>query len=140
MSTYNIIDEPQVKPQAHLIINPIIIFFAAVFVPLFWNPPFAGSVWMPMVWLCINGYLLGSPTLGKEITYAISGIFCSLAIPVGFAVLFVLEVNWIPDAEVIEPYIRITTRATLYLFLYLVIFTQLVPYAIYNYLREQKST
>ena len=73
--TYQIIDEPQSRPALEMIIiNPLAILFAAMIVPLFWNPPLQGRLWMPFLWLAINSYALGSATFRKEMLSIVIGL------------------------------------------------------------------
>lgn len=135
MSNYSLIDEPKPKAYEHLIVDPLVIFFAAILVPLFWNPPMLGRIWMPLLWLCVNSFLLGSPTLLKEIIIAIGGfalwyVFMYLCI---YPMIF-LNLNAYVDSAI--PYFRILNQGVFYLSLYLLVFIQRTPYSIFQYIKE----
>ncbi len=139
-SSYTIIDEPRAKAQDKLITHPVVILLVAMILPLFWNPPYLGRFWMPFVWLIMNGYLLGSPTLKKEVVYSLIGLALLIAIPFAVSLLFSLQLTWFPSAEFILPYMQIMMSAVFFLFLFLVVNTQAVPYEIFSYIQEQNQS
>ncbi len=135
MSTYHIIDEPKVKKSEHLIVNPIIVLFVAIFLPIFWMPPYFGRWWLPLVWLTINGYLLGSPTLKKEIVISLLGLLTLFGLLEGF--IYISQIEPFSQLESLSQYAIITLNGAFFFILYLVVFKQTVPYEIYSYMRER---
>lgn len=133
---YSIIDEPKIKPWVRYAVNPIIILFAAMLVPMIWNPPYFGRLWLPFVWLVINGWLLGSPTLKKELLYAVVGLLLMAGI---FYLMHFVVINNIRFEFSFFKYMGVLLNAVLFLFIYLVVFMQTGPYEIYEYLREERS-
>lgn len=135
--SYHIIDEPNVKPLEKLIVNPLVIFFVAIFLPFLWDPPFFGRVWIPLVWILFNGYLLGSPSILKEAAIAVIGFGVWYKFFYGGAVaLYFLGFGHYLDAAV--PYLLILKQGVFFLLLYLLVFMQSPAYEIYNYTREQR--
>lgn len=136
MASYQIIDEPGRSVWSHLIVSPVIILLASIFVPLFIDLPFRGKIWMPFLWFVINSYCLSSPTFKKETVLAILGCglwFCSL-----YALTYIAYKQPAGIAtERFFPYIRIIQQGILFLFLYFMLNLQSRPYAIYEYLNEQ---
>ena len=134
MAGYEIIDEPKPRLHENLIVDPAAIFFVSIFLPLLWTPPFQGQYWIPFVWIIANGYLLGSPTLKKEVGISIAG----LALWIGFSVgaVYIIDLSSL-KLEAAAPYIRILSRGIFFLSLYLVILKQSVPYGVYKYVKEQ---
>ncbi|MCF6299961.1 MAG: hypothetical protein L3J52_02415 [Proteobacteria bacterium] len=132
---YIIVDEPKVKFFENLIVNPVVILFAAMIVPMLFNIPFYGRWWLPFVWLIFNGIALGSPTLKKEIVYVLFGLLVLL----GFFLLigFLAQQN-IQSRFSIFDYLIIVMYGMFFLFLYLVVFLQDAPYQIYQYVKEGK--
>ncbi|MAM86505.1 MAG: hypothetical protein CME36_04235 [unclassified Hahellaceae] len=136
MPGYDIIDEPKPRLQENFIVDPTAIFFVSVFLPLLWVPPLQGQYWLPFVWVIANGYLLGSPTLKKEIGISIAGILVWLGFSIG-AVYLTEFVGFALEAT--APYIRILSKGIFFLALYLVVLKQSAPYAVYRYVKEQAS-
>lgn len=136
MSQYQIIDEPKVKPQQHLIVNPIVILLVGILVPLVWTPPLYGRIWGTLLWIIANGYLLGSPTFKSEVFIAIVGGICWFALPYG--VVFILfETNYQAFINVVVPYLRIANNGVFFLTLYLIVFRQAVPYELFCYFKDK---
>lgn len=137
MTDYIIIDEPKARLTENLIVNPLIILLAGVFLPLIWSPPLHGRIWLPFLWLALNGYALGSPTLAKEIALGIAGFaswfgfIYAVAYSLDFLGRFHLFTEFVP-------YIRIINQGIFFIFLYLIVFLQAVPYALHEYLKEQR--
>lgn len=132
---YTIIDEPKAKYFEHLIVNPIIILFAAMIIPLLIKVPFFGRWWLPFVWLVFNGIILGSPTIKKEILYSVLGLLVLTGI--FFLVDYILQSN-IQSSFSIFRYIVIIMYGIFFLFMYLVVFLQNSPYQIYQYVKDKK--
>lgn len=137
MSSYQIIDEPKVRGREHLIVNPIIILFVAIFLPLIWMPPYFGRWWMPLVWLGINGYLLGSSTLKKEIVTSIVGVV--LMVGLFFTFVFFKSAEPFKQFESYYRYMFIILNGLFFLILYLVVFRQSVAFEIYSYIKEGRA-
>ncbi|MDJ0758438.1 MAG: hypothetical protein QNJ19_03525 [Woeseiaceae bacterium] len=134
MERYRIIDEPRSKPWGEkLIVDPTIILLAAILVPLFWNPPYFGRFWLPALWLIINGYALGSSTLGKEIATIVGGLF--LAWAVLWLTSVVRKANPDLSIEAFLPYTRLLLFGVFFLTLYLVVFKQGRSYQLFKYVR-----
>lgn len=139
MSHYTIIDEPRPGAKQALIMNPMVILLAAIFVPLFWSPPLFGRFWMPLLWLGLNGVFLGSPTLKKELAILV-GVLLSLP-ALFYGVLFVVQQPFWPFAmESAYPYLRISLQGALFIGLYWVTILQTAPYEIFQYARELRTS
>jgi len=135
MSNYQIIDEPKPKKIENFIVDPIIILLASIFIPFILNPPMFGKYWMPIVWLLANGYFLGSSTIWKEVIIS----FIGSILLVGLIILFLYFYQNPGLGDFITPYLRIIIQATLFLTLYLIVFTQANSYSIHEYLKEQRD-
>ncbi len=135
MTGYRIIDEPKLKMDQHLIVNPVAIMLAAMLVPIFVNIPLYGKFWLPFVWLMFNGYLLGSPTFWRECFYSIFGVFAIAAVFIGFG--YGIKIDAITSPNSLAPYMRVLVNALYFIALYLVVFTQSVPFSIYEYVKQQ---
>ena len=75
---YRIEDEPQPTKLSHLVVNP------------FW--PFSSVIWGTWVgwpWLVINGFIMGSPTRWRELSWIIGGFMGSIVL----AIILVLHNN-----------------------------------------------
>ncbi len=135
MKNYKIIDEPKVKHLEKLIVHPVIILFAAMIVPMFVAIPYFGRFWIPFVWLIFNGIILGSPTIKKEIAYAILG----LASLIGTYYLGVHYYVSLENTKIsVISYLRIFMTGIFFLFMYLIVFLQEAPYQIYQYIKGDK--
>lgn len=132
-NNYTIIDEPNLKPWSKYAVNPVIILFAAMLVPMLWNPPFLGRFWLPFVWLLINSVLLGSPTIKKEIVYMVVGLL--LMAGIFYAMVYVIN-HQIQFEFSFLRYMGVLLNAVMFLFIYLVVFLQTQPHEIMEYLRE----
>ncbi len=135
MDNYQIIDEPKVRFLEKFIVHPVIILFAAMLVPMFVVIPFYGRFWIPFVWLILNGISLGSPTIKKEIVYAILGIASLIGLYYLGGYFYVSLGN--TKISVIS-YLRILMSGVFFLFLYLIVFLQEAPYQIYQYIKEKE--
>ncbi|MBL4772210.1 MAG: hypothetical protein JKX98_00945 [Alcanivoracaceae bacterium] len=131
---YIIIDEPKVRFLEKLIVNPIIVLFAAMIIPMFVNLPFYGRWWLPFVWLIFNGIILGSPTIKKEIIYSIVGFVLLAALL--FGTTYMLNTGMTFSFSIVS-YLVIIMNAVFFLFLYLLVFTQGAPYQIYQYIKGE---
>ena len=133
MARYQIIDEPRSKPWAErIIIEPTLILFAAILVPLIWNPPLFGRFWMPLLWLLANGYALGSSTLGKEVATSLVGILALYGIFI--LASFVMRNGVLGLAnEDIFPYLRLVLFGVFFWTMYLIVMRQSVSYQLYKY-------
>lgn len=135
MDRYEIIDEPHVKPWGErFILDPTIILFAAIIIPLFLPLPLYGRFWIPILWLILNGYALGSSTFGKEIATLVVGAIVWLALLYGVSYLTSTEMFGMPT-ERVAPYLRILLFGIFFLTLYLVVFRQARSYELYKYIR-----
>lgn len=135
MSSYHIIDEPKVKMTQHLIVNPVAILLAAMLVPIFVSIPLYGKFWLPFIWLMVNGYLLGSPTFWRECIYSIVGILAIVSTFIGYG--YGIKIDFISSPNSLAPYLRVLVNAIYFIALYLVVFTQMVPFSIYQYVKQQ---
>jgi hypothetical protein len=135
VTSYRIIDEPKVKMAQQLIVNPIAILLAAMLVPIFVSIPLYGKFWLPFIWLIVNGYLLGSPTFWRECVYSVLGVFAIAAVFIGFG--YGIKINAIGSPNSLAPYMRVLINALYFIALYLVVFTQSVPFSIYEYVKQQ---
>lgn len=134
MARYQIIDEPQSKPWAeNLIVNPIIVLFVSIFLPLFWNPPLFGRFWMPLVWLALNGYALGSSTLRREVAYSVAGGLVMVAVFFGTGWLYTHGVLGLP-ADQITPFLRLVLFAVFFFTIYSVVIRQTISFELYQYI------
>jgi len=131
---YIIIDEPKVRFLENMIVNPIIVLFAAMIIPMFVNLPFYGKWWLPFVWLIFNGVILGSPTIKKEIIFSIVGFVLLATLLLGTS--YMLNTGITFNFSIVS-YLIIIMNAVFFLFLYLVVFTQSAPYQIYQYVKGE---
>lgn len=127
---YAIIDEPKIKFLEHLIVNPIIILFAAMLIPMLIQIPYYGRWWLPFAWLTFNGFILGSPTLIREIFYS---TICIILLAGMYYLMYHLMQTRINFEFSIFKYIIIIMYGILFLFMYLVVFLQSAPYQIIQY-------
>lgn len=132
-NSYTIIDEPKTRFLEHLIINPIFILFAAMIMPLLVDLPYFGRWWLPFVWLLLNGFILGSPTILKESIYSAIGLIIISAL---FYLAYYLINSGIQFEFSIVSYVVIFMQGIFFLFLYLIVFLQLAPYQIYQYIKD----
>lgn len=137
MSSYHIIDEPKIRFSDKFIVNPLIILFAAILVPLFWTLPFLGRLWMPLVWIIANGIMLGSSTFWKEILAMVVGAVLYVATIYGTSYI-ANSTNLFADPDVIWPYVRIFLQAIFFITLYVAIFMQQSSYSIFQYIKENR--
>ncbi len=135
MSYYHIIDEPKIKQSENLIVDPVIILLVAIFLPLFWAPPYFGRWWLPFLWLAVNGYLMGSPTLKKEIAISVIGIISLFGLMELF--IHISKLEPFNQLKSLAQYVRIILNGAFFLILYLVVFKQSIPYEIYSYTRKE---
>ncbi|WP_087023202.1 hypothetical protein [Thaumasiovibrio subtropicus] len=134
---YHIIDEPKATKWDFLVMNPMVIIFATMIVPIIWAPPFAGRYWVPLVWICVNGYIMGSATFKREVVTCLVGCLALLAVFIGFA--------QIPH-EVIENttigwfnYLRLALNTILFLTLLLAAFSQMKSFSLFQYIGEGRE-
>ena len=135
MTSYRIIDEPKVNMAQQLIVNPIAILLAAILVPIVVTIPFYGKFWLPFIWLMLNSYFLGSPTFWRECFYSILGVLAIAAAFIGFG--YGIKIDAISSPNSLAPYIRVLVNAIYFITLYVVVFTQSVPFSIYEYVKQQ---
>lgn len=134
--TYQIVDEPKPSRWAKFIINPVAILLVSILLPIMWSPPWAGRYWMPLVWLVVNGLLLGSASWRKELIYSVVGGAAMLVCVYGS--LFYFQ-NYQPQhLQQAIPYIRIALNGVMFLSLYLVVFTQATSYNLYHYIHRER--
>ncbi|MEM9384837.1 MAG: hypothetical protein AAGA68_07230 [Pseudomonadota bacterium] len=138
MTTYKIIDEPKARRgMESLIVDPTVILLASMIIPLFWLPPAGGRYWLPMLWLALNGYALGSPTLGKEILTMLLGALGVVGLL--FIVLALIQAGVLPFTEEgAYPYLRILTFGLFFLAVYMVVFRQATSYALFQYIQGDR--
>ncbi|GAB1264631.1 hypothetical protein NBRC116493_05390 [Aurantivibrio infirmus] len=138
-SSYQIIDEPKPKPWDSLIFNPIGILLLAMLLPFVWTPPFYGRLWIPLVWLIVNSWLIGSPSFFRELVFAIVGLALYFALPYIF-VFASSAFGFEEYTNAAVPYLRIVMQAEFFITLYLIVFKQMVPYELFIYIKEQGQT
>jgi len=136
MNSYQIIDEPKPSAYEYLIVDPVVILFASILVPLFIDLPFYSRFWGPFAWGILNAFLLGSPTKKKEIFIAIVGVLFLASLFIGMGVLGHSNIELMNS---LMPYFHIIIQAILFFALYLIIFYQTVPYSIHKYIKEQNG-
>ena len=122
--TYQIIDEPKQRKADYLIVPPILILLASIFLPYYIAP----------IWLLVNSYLLGSPTFRRELIIIIVGSLLLAVFALGS--VYLLQQQGEELLERFSPYIRLTSRAGYFFMLYWVIALQNAPYELFNYIRE----
>ncbi|WP_016954529.1 hypothetical protein [Catenovulum agarivorans] len=128
---YTIADEPKPKKLSYLVQNPTMIIFASILIPIFWTPPFAGRLWMPLVWIVINGYLLGSISFKKELGIAIGAVFamfCSF-----FALGALIQLDNFYTSEQMRPYFQLFLNGILFFSLYWISSKQEQSYSLFQY-------
>ncbi len=133
MSSYQIIDEPKPSVYHRMVVDPVVILFAALLVPIFFELPFYGRFWMPLAWIVLNGFLLGSPTKTKEALIAVGGC---ITLGLLHAALIYLAAIDMEMARYAIPYYRIINIGALFFTLYLIVFYQSAPYSIHDYIKE----
>lgn len=129
---YRIIDEPKVRAAETLIVNPLVILLAGIFLPLLWEPPFMGRFWIPFAWVIANGFLLGSPSFLKELLISVAALLSMMGL---FASLAIFKPE---NANALYPYFNIALSGVFFLFLYTVVFIQMTPWSIHEYIRESQ--
>lgn len=136
--SYHIIDEPKKTGKERLVVNPLIILFACIFIPILITLPFFGKFWMPFVWLLANGYFLGSATWKKEWAYSAGGIAIMFVL---FVVLSMSPLFGISDnaMNILAPYLPTVLNALLFLSLYVVVFTQSTSYELHQYIHGKED-
>ena len=107
-SSYRIADEPAPGTLAHLAVNPLWPFVAAMF----------GGIWLSWSWFFLNGLAVGSPTQKREWLWIGAGV-------VGSTLLLIALLSLI-DAQVIGK------EQVKYAFLLLVAWKLGVTYALYT--------
>lgn len=120
---------------ARFIVNPMAILLAAMLVPIFVNIPLYGKFWVPFIWLILNGYFLGLPTFWRECCYAIGGVLAIVAAFAGFG--YAIKIGLISSPDSVAPYLRVLVNAIYFIALYLAVFTQSVPFSVYEYVKQQ---
>jgi hypothetical protein len=136
MSDYLIVDEPKISKFNYLIFSPLIIIFAGIIVPIFIELPYYGRIWMPALWLALNGFFLGSSTRVKEMILAIVAVLSWFLIVFGAADFFLLFSNLETFKKAI-PYIRIFSQAIFFFFLLYIVGLQSTAYSMYEYLNKR---
>jgi hypothetical protein len=136
MSSYSIIDEPKQNRLNGLILNPIIILFASILVPIFVSLPYFGRIWIPAAWLILNSLLLKSATRWREIIVSLLAVIGWFTIIYGSVVLLYF---FGPDEiKKAAPYIRIFSQATFYFCLIYVVALQSTSYSLYEYITRRQ--
>lgn len=126
MKSYQIIDEPKPMAYKQFITDPLAIFMVSILIPVLWTPPLLGKYWVPLVWLITNGYLLGSPTLRKEVLTAL----------VGGTLFFLMFFYQLQIDSAAAPYLKILAHGIFFFTLYTIVFAQSGPYDIYAYIKS----
>lgn len=134
MTGYRIIDEPKATKGQQLVVSPMLILLAAIVAPLLLKLPEYGQYWLPFAWLILNGYWLGSPTLWRECLYAVLGLGAVAGMIIGFNYSAVN--GYMVDPDRFLPYLRVAINAVQFIALYMVVFTQLVPFSVYQYVKQ----
>jgi hypothetical protein len=134
MSTYTIIDEPKQGNQQKLIVNPVVILFVGIFLPLVISIPFFGRWWAPTLWLVINGWFLGSPTKNKETIIGVVGI---LFFPISLFFVNYLAAQSPEIFQVAVPYYNLLLQAVLFFTLYLIVGYQSAAYSLHEYFMKK---
>jgi len=137
MSSYQIIDEPKPSVYHKMVVDPVVILFAALLIPLFFSLPLYGRFWMPLAWIVLNSFLLGSPTKSKETYIAVGG---GLALVLLYNALIYLTYIDVEMARFIAPYYRIINQGILFFTLYLIVFYQSAPYSIHEYIKGDDNS
>ena len=114
----------------------MVILFAALLIPIFIDLPAFGRYWMPLAWITLNGFLMGSPTKVKELIIAVLGAIAFIALLSGM--LYLSGTNE-ELSKFLAPYFRIGSQAILFFTLYLIVFYQSTPYSIFEYVQEQNK-
>jgi hypothetical protein len=134
VAEYRIIDEPRPRTAERLIVDPTVILFAAMLVPILspWLYLFSWSV--PLLWWAFNCWLLRSPNWRRE------AMAMSLAV-VGVVALIVLTLHlsdygWFADPRRIWSYSFILQTAVFFGGLYYAVFQQANAYAIFVHVRR----
>ncbi len=139
MGKYRIVDEPRVKPWAeNLIVDPFIVLFVAIFLPIFWDPPFMGRFWMPLVWLLINGFALGSSTLAKEVIYSVAGLSAGVLMVGAVSVMVAQGIITVPT-EQLTPFVRLALFGLFLFTLYSVVMRQSTSYQLFQYTQGSRK-
>lgn len=135
MARYEIIDEPEAPSWGErIVVDPVLILFAAIIVPLVWNPPAYGRFWMPALWLLINGLALGSATLKREISALLAGGAAMFLLFRG--VTWLLASGVLPyGVEDVRPYFITVLFGVFFLALYIAVFYQSQSHQLYSYIR-----
>jgi len=135
VTSYRIIDEPKVNMAQQLIVNPLVIVLVAMLITIFASLPLYIKLWLPFIWLIFNSYLLGSPTFWRECFYSIVGVFAMAAAFIGFG--YGIKTGVISSPNSLAPYLQVLVNALYFSALFLVVFTQSVPFSIYEYVKQQ---
>lgn len=135
MSNYLIIDEPAKSKLDYLIINPTVILFASLLIPMLVQVPMFGRIWIPALVFILNGFLLGSPSRWRETIFSLLSIGCWFGLVFGgiYAVGNFLGKDHIEPAL---PYLRILSQACFYFCLIYVSSLQANAYSIYQYINR----
>lgn len=138
MPSYSIIDEPKQHQLNAFIVNPIIILFASMLVPIFINLPYYGRIWMPALWLIINSLLLKSASRTKEIGVALLAVIVWFFIIYGIWDLVYLHANDNTFRHTI-PYLKIFSQAVFYFCLIYAASLQSTSYSLYEYINKRNQ-
>ena len=136
MDRYSIIDEPTVRPWGErIVVDPVLILFAAILVPFFWNPPAFGRFWLGPLWLLINGIALGSATLTKEIVALAVGAAVWLGL--FFGTVAAINASLLPfESGDIWEYVVIGLYGVLFFTMLFVLNLQARSHALFVYIRR----
>ena len=136
MSSYQVIDEPKPTIYDSFVVNPVVILFASLLIPLFIDLPAFGRYWMPLLWITVNSFLMGSPTKMKELMISLLGFIAFVALLA--VMLYLLNTN-VELSSFVTPYFRIGSQAIVFFTLYLIVYYQSTPYLILEYVKEQNK-
>ena len=117
---YQIVDEPKPTAISYLIVPPVILLLVAMFLAPQWAA----------IWLAVNGVLLGSRTLWKEIGILLLGTVCAAGFIFGY--VYLSKFGFL-NLDGKASYISIIYRGICYLFLYWAIFLQTGSYELFKY-------
>ena len=134
MTEYRIIDEPRPRAAEGLIVDPIVILFAAIFVPMLsrWLHLFSWSI--PLLWWAFNCWLLRSPNWRREamaMSLAVLGVIAVIMLTVNLSAF-----GWFEDPHRIWRYSFILQTAVFFGGLYYAVFQQATAYAIFVHVRR----
>lgn len=124
---YQIVDEPKPRAISYLIVPPIVILLAAMFLTPYWAA----------LWLVVNGFLLGSRTFWKEV--GVLALGATIAFSYLMALSYLTNAGYFADLPEDALYFKIIFRGICFLFIYWTIFLQNASYEIFKYWQTEKN-